>query len=139
MNAKRYALAVILTVAIILPLDVLINAVVMRDAFEAAARYWLPADELNRRVPIGFAALSASVALLALLFVRWGRTGLRAGIEFGCYLALAAMAGVAGLYSLVPWPGALLASMAIQQALNNLTLGIVLGAVYRPAGPVTRS
>lgn len=41
-NAKRYALAVILTVAIILPLDVLINAVVMRDAFEQAAPYWLP-------------------------------------------------------------------------------------------------
>lgn len=138
MNTRRYLLAVTVAIALALVLDVLINAVLMREAFSEAASFWLPADELNRRVPIGFGALAGSLAFLGLAFVRLGRRGVRAGLEFGAWLALAAVAGVAGLYSLVPWPVEMIASMAAQQAVNNVVLGASLGVFYRdrvgPAG-----
>jgi hypothetical protein len=132
MHVKSFVAAVSMAVVAALVLDILINAVLMRDAFEASAGHWLPAAELNRRVPIGFAALAGSMVALGAAFVRMGRYGVRAGLEFGAWLALAACAGVAGLYSLVPWPIPMIASMALQQAANNLVLGWCLGRFYRP-------
>ena len=131
MNVKRFGLAVGVAIVAAIVADVLINAVVMRQAFVDSARYWLPADELNRRVPLGFAALAGAMACFGMTFVRLGGVGLRAGLEFGLWLAAAACIGVAGLASLVPWPAALLVSMGTQQALNNLILGVSLGLLYR--------
>ena len=133
MNWRRYLLAAGAAILLSLVADVLINAVIMRQAFVDGAEYWLPADELNRRVPLGFAALAGSLAVLGLAFVRLGRVGVRAGLEFGGWLALATAIGVLGLASLVPWPSSLILSMAIQQAVNNLLLGFMFGWLYRPA------
>lgn len=131
MNWKRYAASVTVAIAVALVSDVLINAVLMRQVFIDSAHLWLPPDELNRRVPLGFLALGGSIAMLGLLFVRFGRRGVAAGLEFGAWLALSACAGMAGLLSLVPWPPALVASMAAQQAANYLILGLALGWFYR--------
>ena len=132
MNLPRFTFALAVAIVAALAADLMINAVLLRDTFVASAQYWLPAAELNRRVPIGFASLAGSMVCLGLAFVRLGGSGLAAGLQFGAWLALAAAVGVVGLYSLVPWPRTLIASMAIQQALNNLILGFALGWLYRP-------
>ncbi len=66
-----------------------------------------------------------------LLFVRTEWRGVGRGLEFGCWLALAAVAGVAGMATLVPWPADVLVGWVVQQAGNDLLLGICLGWLCR--------
>ncbi len=73
----------------------------------------------------------AMFLFFGFLFVRVGWRGLRQGLEFGCWLGLAAVAGVAGMATLVPWPGPVLVGMAVQQAGNSVLLGICFGWLYR--------
>lgn len=137
MNMKRFALAMAIYFVTATVFDVLINAVLLRDAFRHGARYWRPVAELNRLVPLGWLSLLLIGVFFGILFVRSGWRGTRRGAEFGLWLALASIAGVAGIASLVPWPVPILLGMAVQQAGNALILGWSLGAIYR-TGPEHR-
>ena len=129
MNSAR-----ILGVAALLTLvaDVVLNAVIFRDVYTRSASLLLPKDELNARVWVGWAALLVIVAAFGFLAVRGGWLGLRRGLQFGLVLAVASMAGVAGLASLVAWPIDLLIVVGVQQVVNGLLLGVVFGVLYRP-------
>ena len=131
MNGRRFALALGFAFVAATLFDIVLNGIVLRHAFEAGARYWRPAGELNRLVPIGWLSMLLMFLFFGLLFVRTGRQGLRQGLEFGGWLALAAAAGVAGMATLVPWPGAVLSGMGIQQAGSALLLGASFGWLYR--------
>jgi hypothetical protein len=133
LNWRRYFLALAATGIFTLVLDVLLNAVIFRGVFARSASFLLPAHELNARVPVGWAALLVIVAAFGFLLVRGGWLGLRRGFQFGTVLGVASVAGVAGITSVVAWPGELLLVVGVQQFLNGLLLGVVFGVVYRPA------
>jgi hypothetical protein len=133
MNWRRYFLAFAVTSALTLVADVVLNAIIFRDAYRKAAPWLLPAEELNHRVPLGWTGLLIVVAAFGFLLVRGGRVGLGPGLQFGAVLAFASLAGIAGFASMVPWPMELLLAIAVQQVVNGLLLGITFGVVYRPA------
>lgn len=133
MNWKRLLFAVGVAFVAAVVVDLIVNAILLRDVFEQTARFWRPPEELNRLVPLGLGSLLATMACFALLFARLGGQGVRRGLEFGFWLSMASTAGVVGMISLVPWPMPLIASMAAQQAANNLLLGFCLGWLYRPS------
>ncbi|GBC83084.1 hypothetical protein HRbin10_02224 [bacterium HR10] len=130
-HRKRFALALVVAFVLATLFDIVLNGVVLRSAFEAGARYWRPPDELNRLAPLGWLSMLLMFLFFGLLFVRAGLRGVRQGLEFGSWLALASVAGVAGMATLVPWPREILAGMAVQQAGNALLLGVSLGWLYR--------
>lgn len=131
MNGKRFALALVVAFVVATLFDMLLNGVVLRSAFEAGRQYWRPPDELNRLIPLGWLSMLLMFLFFGLLFVRTRSRGVRQGLEFGCWLALAGAAGVAGMATLVPWPAEVLAGMGVQQAGNALLLGICFGWLYR--------
>lgn len=131
MNLMRYLMALVLSIVLIIAADILINAVLMRQAYVDAAQYLLSQDELNARIPWGFGALIAWAAAIGLLFVWQTKRGVAAGLQFGLLLAAALVGGAVGLASLVPWPNALIASIATQQALNAVILGLCFGWIYK--------
>lgn len=131
MNRKRFAITLVVAFVLATLFDIVLNGIVLRSAFEAGAQYWRPPDELNRLVPLGWLSMLLMFLFFGLLFVRAGLRGVRQGLEFGSWLALASVAGVAGMATLVPWPGEVLAGMGVQQAGNALLLGICFGRLYR--------
>ncbi len=132
MNWRRYLLALGLTTLLTLVADIVLNAIIFRGAYSNAAQWLLPADELNRRVPLGWAGLVVAIAAFGLLLVRGGFLGLRSGLQFGLVLAVASLAGVAGFASMFPWASQLALAIIVQQAANGLLLGAVFGIVYKP-------
>jgi len=62
------------------------------------------------------------------------RQGIDRGLEFGCWLGLAAFVGVAGgMASIVVWPLKVPLGMALQQMVNNVVIGFFLTwVVSRP-------
>lgn len=131
MKWKRFTLALVCAFLAATLYDILLNAVILRSAFEAGAQYWRPPDELNRLIPFGWLSLLLMFLFFGFLFVPTQRRGLRQGLEFGCWLALAGAAGVGGMATLVPWPREILSGMAVQQAGNALLLGVSFGWFYR--------
>lgn len=136
MNWKRFTVAIAWAFLAATLCDILLNAVVLRSAFEAGAPYWRPPDELNRLVPFGWLSMLVMFVFYGALFVGAERRGLRYGLAFGFWLALASVAGVAGMATLVPWPHQVLVGMAVQQAGNALLLGVFLGWLYRDRIPI---
>lgn len=134
MNVRRFALAIVVAFLVSTLFDVVLNAVVLRGPFERAAHYWRAPEELNRLVPLGWLALFLMMSSFGFLFVRARWRGVRRGLEFGAWLALAALFGVAGMATLVPWPLELLSGMAAQQAANGIILGLSLGWLYVDRG-----
>ena len=132
MNWRRYILALTVTSVATLVTDVLLNAVVFREVYIQAASFLLPPDQLNARIPLGWAALLVIIATFGLLFAieRW--QGIRDGLRFGALLGVAGIAGVAGLASVFAWPVPLLVAVSVQQVANGLLLGVVFGLLYRP-------
>jgi hypothetical protein len=131
MNWRRYLLALAVTSVATLVTDVLLNAVVFREVYTRAAPFLLPPDQLNARIPLGWAALLVITATFGVLFAiaRW--QGIRDGLRFGALLAVAGIAGVAGLASVFAWPLPLLIAVSAQQTANALLLGAVFGLLYR--------
>lgn len=107
--------------------DVLVNAILLRNVYIATRQYWRPVEELNKLVPLGWAAMLAIEACYAGLFLRFGKRGTRKGVEFGLWIGAASLAGGVGLATLVAWPLRLLAALAIQQFANALILGVCFG------------
>jgi hypothetical protein len=134
MNLKRFVLAIAVYFIASTVFDILVNAVLLRQAFIDGARFWRPAAELNRLVWLGWLSLLLIGVFFGILFVRTSWRGTRRGLEFGAWLALSSIAGIAGIASLVPWPTAILVGMAAQQVGNALILGWCLGALYRDQG-----
>jgi hypothetical protein len=132
LNWRRYFLALAAAGLLTLVADVVLNVVIFRDVYTRSASFLLPANELNVRVWLGWAALMSIVAAFGFLLVRGGWLGVRGGLQSGLILAVAGVAGVAGIASIVAWPGELLAAIAVQQFTNGLILGLVFGVVYRP-------
>ena len=131
-SVGRFLLALLASTLITTIVDIVINAVVLRDAFIQAAAHWRPAEELNRLVPLGVLSLVLMQAAFGALYCRVGWRGVRRGVEFGSWIAIAAVVGVAGMATLVPWPSEVLIGMATQQAANAIVLGLVFGAIYHP-------
>lgn len=130
---KKFCVALLSAFFGTLILDILIHAVFLHDVYAASAKYWLPAEQLNRMVPLGWASLLLSQAAFGALYVRLGLRGIRKGLEFGAWIALAKSVGAFGLASLVPWPAAILVGMAAQQVVNGLLIGLCFGKFYTPA------
>jgi|SRR5579862_1161434 len=135
MNWKRFLIAIAFAFVVATAFDILINAVLLRRDWMVTAQCWRPAAELNRLVPLGWAAMLGVMILQSVIFVRAGWRGLRRGLEFGCWLGLAAFVGVAGgMSSMVAWPPKIIIGMALQQVVNSLVTGLSLGWLYRPTG-----
>lgn len=132
LNLRSYMMTLAVATAVTLSLDVLLNAVVFRTVYVAAAPYLRPADELNRLVPLGWGALVIIVGSFGWICIRGGWAGWKAGLEFGALLAIASVAGVAGIGSVFRWPAALLGAVAVQQCVNGVVLGLIFGTMYKP-------
>ena len=137
MNWRRFFLALAVASVVTLTVDVLLNAVVFRSVYVRAAAHLLPADQLNTRVPLGWAALLVNMAAFAYVQIRGGWVGLSSGLRFGAIVAGASVAGVAGIASIVAWPTELLTAMAVQQAVNALLLAAVFGLMHSAKGSIT--
>jgi hypothetical protein len=129
---RRFLLALAVVCVAATVFDILLNGVLLRGAYAESAQYWRPPEELHRLIPLGWLSMMATMAFFGTLLVRGGWIGLRLGCEFGLWLGLASVAGVAGMVSLVPWPFSLIAAMALQQFANSMLLGLTFGLLYRP-------
>ncbi|MDZ7364170.1 MAG: hypothetical protein ONB46_26180 [candidate division KSB1 bacterium] len=131
MNWKKFAAALAVAFLAATAFDILLNGVLMREAFALSAPYWRPPDELYKLIPLGWLAMLLSMSFTGVVFTRTGWIGIRRGLEFGLWLGLAAVVGVLGMATLVPWPMKLLVAMAVQQFGNSLILGLLFGWKYK--------
>jgi len=132
MNWKRFFVAVFFAFIAATIFDILLNALLLRRDWIASAQCWRPPAEMNRLVGLGWASMLFIIICQSAIFARARWQGLGRGLEFGCWLGIAAFVGVAGgISSVVAWPMKLILSMAIQQLVNNLITGCSLGWLYR--------
>lgn len=134
MNWKRFFAAVVFAFTVAVFLDMLLNAVLLRNVWTAGTQCWKSPAEMNRFVPLGWVSILLVIAFQGAIFVRSRWQGIARGLEFGVWLALASCIGiVGGMAAVLSWPITLIMAIAAQQALNNLITGFSLGWLYRPA------
>jgi len=131
-NWRGFFIALLVAFIIATVFDIVLNGILLSDAFEGTAQYWRPPGQLYLLIPLGWLSMFIMMGFYGLLYVRTGWQGIRRGVEFGLLLGIAALIGTLGMAMLVPWPMRLILSMGIQQFGNNLILGVILGWMYRP-------
>ena len=139
MNWRRYALALFSCFLVVTVFDILWNAILLHDVYEQTARFWRPSEELNRLVPVGFLIMLGIMALTGFIFIRFGGSGIRRGLEFGFLLGLTAFIGTLAFITMVEWPKSLIAAMAFQAFANNVLTGLFFGWLYHPRQAQTGS
>ncbi len=130
MNWKRIALATAVAFGAAFVFDILWNAIVLRSVYTAHADLWRPAAELNRMVPLGWAAMLIMTLTTGIAFVRLGGRGIRKGLEFACWLSAGSIVGALGIGTLAPWPAAILWGIAVQSTFHLLAMGFAFGRFY---------
>lgn len=131
---KRFVAATIVSFFAIIILDFLVNGVFLQGDFESTQQYWLPSEELFRRIPLGWLSMLMTIVLYGLVYLRFGGgSGPRQGLRFGLWLgAAAAIPGPLGLYALVPWPMKMILAWTMTWFVNLVLIGLVFGRLYRP-------
>ena len=135
MNLKRVVLAGVVAWMVSLPLGFLVNNVLFADIMAANAAVLRPTAELNAKLPLGFAFLIVGYIAFAYVYAKGyeGGNGIVEGARFGILVAILVNCfGIVWQYVMFPITITMSAAMLIDQVVEMMIYGAVVGAIYKP-------
>ena len=141
MNTKRLIVASIVVFVFVYLYDWVFHGFILKNAYVQTASLWRPEQEMmNYMGFLVFGEFLRSVVFCVLYAIRPGhRDGVGAGIGYGLLIALLLIGTDFITYAVQPLPLSLITSWAIGGLIQLLVAGALLGAIYRPATPVSPS
>ena len=131
MNWKRFLPLLLLTYVVIILLDFVYNFIFLQKAFIENSQYWRSPKEMQNLVLVGWLIMILCITLVALLFARFGKSGIYNGLEFGLLLGLSSFVLICGFTTIVPWSPYLLIAWAGQWFVNDVIIGFLFGWLYK--------
>lgn len=135
MNTKRWLLASVAVVAVIVAQEFLVHRVLLHEIYLQTTSVWRArADILNTMWLYGVGCL-VFAPVFALIYVKGyevGKSGLGQGLRYGVYMGL--LIGVAltlGWYVVLPISATLAVYWAIAGMVEMIVAGIVVGLIYK--------
>jgi hypothetical protein len=131
---KRFILAFVAAYIFIFLWGWLLNGVVLKDVYSQTPNLWRPQSEMMSL----FHWIIIGQALLVFAFVMiyasgFAGGGVRAGIQLGILLEIAAIGMRLAIYAVQPFPGKLILYGSVSGLIEMIIVGAIVGAIYRPA------
>jgi len=133
MNVKRYLLASVAVFVTGMVLDQLIHNVILKATYESLKHLWRPdMDSLMWIRPVIGVIWSF---LFTYIFVKgYEGKGIMEGVRFGAVIGLFTSIPMAyGTYIIIAIPYSLAFQWFVYGLIENILIGIVVAAVYKPA------
>ena len=133
MNVKRYFLASVAVFVTGMVLDQLIHNVILKATYESLKHLWRPdMDSLMWIAPVIGVIWSF---LFTYIFIKgYEGKGIMEGVRFGAVIGLFTSIPMAyGTYMMIAIPYSLAFQWFVYGLIENILLGIVVAAVYKPA------
>jgi hypothetical protein len=142
MNLGRVAAAAVVAWVVSIGIGYLVNQVLFAGLMQANVTAFRPEAEMMGNLPIGFGALLLGFFAFAYAYAKGyeGGNGVMEGIRFGVVASVIVNGfGVIWFYVTVPITGSLAAAMVIDTVVELAIYGAIVGAIYKPAGTMTRA
>jgi hypothetical protein len=130
---KRFILAFVAAYIFIFLWGWLLNGVLLRDIYLQTPNLWRPQSEtmsLFHWIIIGQALVVFAFVMIYASGFAGG--GVRAGIQLGIMLELAAIGMRLAIYAVQPFPGKLILYGSVSGLIEMIIVGAIVGAIYKP-------
>jgi hypothetical protein len=112
----------------------LLNGVFLKDIYVQTPNLWRPQSEMMSL----FHWIIIGQALVVFTFVMiyasgFAGGGVRAGIQLGILLEIAAIGMRLAIYAVQPFPGKLILYGSVSGLIEMIIVGAIVGAIYKPA------
>lgn len=134
MNVKRFVLASLAVFVAVAILDFLINNFLLMSAYESLKNLWRP--DMMSKIWVMYVVGLITSFLLAYIFIKgYEGKGIMEGVRFGILIGLFTGLPMAfGTYIMIPIPLSLALEWFIVSLVEMLVAGMLLAAIYKPAG-----
>lgn len=142
MNLGRVAAAAVVAWVVSIGIGYLVNQVLFAGLMQANVTAFRPETEMMGNLPLGFGALLLGFFAFAYAYAKGyeGGNGVMEGIRFGVVASFIVNGfGVIWFYVTVPITGSLAVAMVIDTVVELAIYGAIVGAIYKPAGTMTRA
>ena len=131
---KRFIIAFIAAYIFLFVWGWLLNGVLLKDVYAETANLWRSQSEmmsLFHWIIIGQALIVFSFVMIYASGFAGG--GVIAGIRLGVLLEIAAIGMRMGFYAVQPFPGKLVIYGSVGGLIEMIIVGVIVGAIYKPA------
>ena len=114
------------------------NGILLKDVFGEARSLFRSREEmmgLFHWIVIGQAGLA--LAFVMIYASGFAAGGIGAGVRLGIMLEILAIGARCAIYATQPFPAKLLVLISIGGFIEMIVTGVIVGAIYKPAGPRT--
>jgi hypothetical protein len=135
MNVQRFVIAgIVVFIAFVILENILVQGVLLKGAYEATADVWRE-DMMSKMGLLYLNTLILSFLLVFIFHKGYEGRGLAEGLRFGFWLGLLMNLSMAlGSYAAFPIPGSLAFQWFIYGMIVYLIVGVIIAAIYKPAG-----
>jgi len=134
MNTKRWLLASVAVLVVMMVLEFLIHGVLLQGVYQQTASVWRAQSEMQRLMWIFWVGYLVFAPLFAFIYVKGyekGKPGLGQGFRFGLYVgAMLSVAHSFGWYVILPIPLALSFYWFVAIFVEFIAAGVAAGLVY---------
>jgi hypothetical protein len=135
MNIKRWAIASVAVLVLLLVLEFVIHGVLLQGNYQQTAAVWRPMEEMNRLMGwmwLGDAVIAVFFTLIYAQGYEKAKAGPAQGMRYGLYVGILMGASMSlGSYVTLPIPGVLALYWFIGAVVEFVAAGMVMGWVYR--------
>jgi len=135
MNTKRWLLASVAVLVVMMVMEFLIHGVLLAGLYQKTASVWRSQAEMQRLMWIFWVGYLVFAPFFVLIYAKGyekGKTGLGQGFRFGLYLGgMLSVAHSYGWYVILPIPLVLACYWFTAILVEFIVAGIVAGLVYR--------
>lgn len=135
MNIKRWILASLATVVVILVLEFIIHGIFLSGIYNETASVWRPETEMQSRVWLMWLGYLIFAPFFAYIYTQGyvqGANGMQQGLRYGLLMGvvLSVMQSL-GWYAVLPIPGMLAFYWFLAGMAEFTIAGVAVGMIYR--------
>jgi hypothetical protein len=136
MNHTRVVIAAVVTWAVSLVVGFVVNDILLAGIYAPNQAVMRPAAQMAGMLPIGFVFLLLGFFSFAYMYAKGyeGGSGLAEGVRFGlCVGILVVGFGLIWQYVLYPINGTMATAIIVDQLIESMLYGAIVGLIYKPA------
>jgi hypothetical protein len=134
MNTRRWLLASVAVLVVMMVLEFVIHGVLLQGVYQETASVWRTQEEMQRLMWIFWVGYLVFAPLFALIYVKGyekGKPGLAQGFRYGLYVgAMLSVMLSFGWYVILPIPLALSVYWFVAILVEFMAAGVAAGLVY---------
>lgn len=142
MNFTRVATAAVAAWVVSIPVEYVVNEIVLKDLFTANAAAYRAEEAIMANLPLGFGFMLIGFFAFAYAYAKGyeGGNGTMEGIRFGVLVAIMLDCFVLiWNYITTPISGSMAVAFMIDSIAEFALYGAVVGTIYKPAGVPARA